>query len=283
MVLSCPAGCGFHGASLEHHYVYSPHCKPPDDDGPPPEKRRRDPAIAAHLFANRVAATLGKAFLRAHVDHYLTYSDLDLCRTLSQLCAKMACDFIEQELGQLGCPPGSAEVFQHARAAFSSLPAAGALVEQRRAVYMRAEPRHLSTSSGDKKGAAFFNAHTLMTIMLQESAIVRKHVIESSNLWKTGTLYKTRPAIMTDVTQGTRFLDWHAVCGKAGPGEENDLRVLFHGWTDEFTPIDGLSQKARAHKYGVVLVAPVNLPLRLRHYADHVLLLMLYNCRQLQA
>ena len=41
--------------------------------------------------------------------------------------------------------------------------------------------------------------------------------------------------------------------------------------------MDGLSQRARAHKYGAFLVTPVNLPLRVRHYADHVLMLALYN------
>ena len=43
--------------------------------------------------------------------------------------------------------------------------------------------------------------------------------------------------------------------------------------------LDGLSQKARAHKYGAFIVSLVNLPLRIRHYADHILLLALYNCR----
>ena len=136
-----------------------------------------------------------------------------------------------------------------------------------------------SGSGGDKKGAVFFNAHTLVTVMLQESAAVRRRTIESSDLWKTGSLYKSRPKVMTDLWHGTRFLDWHAVCGKASPDEANDLRVVLHGWNDAFTPIDGLSQKARAHHYGAVLVSLVNLPLRMRHYADHVLLLALYNCR----
>ena len=108
---------------------------------------------------------------------------------------------------------------------------------------------------------------------------MRKLTIEASDRWKTGELYRSRPAIMTDLTDGTRFLDWQAVCGKATPGEANDLRLVLHGWQDGFTPIDGLSQKARAHKYGVLLVSLVNLPLRIRHYADHVLLLALYNER----
>ena len=61
--------------------------------------------------------------------------------------------------------------------------------------------------------------------------------------------------------------------------QANDLRIALHGWTDAFTPIDGLSQKARKHKYGAFLATLVNLPLHLRHYVDHVLLLALYNSR----
>jgi hypothetical protein len=222
---------------------------------------------------------MGKALLCAHVDQYMTMMELNVCRSLVLVISSMTCDFIEHELGQLG--RDGEFVFQSARQAFTSLPTADTLVAQRRRVYQRAVPRHLS-EGGDKKGAAFFNAHTLVTIMLQESAAVRKMTIASSDRWKTGELYQTRPTILTDLVHGTRFLDWKAVCGKATASEARDLRVVLHGWTDEFTPIDGLSQKARAHKYGAVLVSLVNLPLRIRHYADHVLLLALYNSRHAQ-
>jgi hypothetical protein len=282
-MLCCPSECGWQGSSLSQHYRFSPPCKPLDDEGlRDSKKRRRDPSVAAQLFANRIAASIGKVFLQAHVDCYMTMPSLDICQSLLILCAEMCVDFIEQELGQLGCPPGSDVVYQSARQAFSRLPNAGTLVSNRRAHYMRAVPRHLSVG-GDKKGAAFFDAHTVVTIMLQECKAVRKLAIESSDLWKAGSLFKTRPAVQTDLVHGTRFLDWHAVCGKASPDEANDLRILLHGWTDEFTPIDGLSQKARAHKYGAFLIALVNLPLRIRHYADHVLMLALYNSRRVRA
>ena len=277
--LECPAACGWHGVSIECHYRWSPHCRPPADDGPPQAKRRRDPAVAAQLFANRVAAVMGKVMLQSHVDQYMGMPDLEVSRALVQMCVGLTCDFIEQELGLLGCPPGGDLVFQSARRAFQQLPAASRLVANRRQVYQRAVPRHLSTSENDKKGAAFFSAHNLVTILLQESATVRKLTIEASETWKTGELFQTRPTVQTDLTHGTRFLDWRAVCGKATAAEARDLRVVLHGWTDEFTPIDGLSQKARVHKYGVVLVSLVNLPLRLRHYADFILMLVLYNCR----
>ena len=277
-MLTCPAECGWTGKSLGSHFRFSPHCQPAADDGPREAKRKRDPSVAAQLFANRVAGVMGRALLCAHVDQYMTMADLNVCRSLVLVISSMTCDFIEHELGQLGRPAGGEVVFQSARKAFASLPPADTLVARRRAVYQRAVPRHLSEGA-DKKGAAFFNAHTLVTIMLQESEAVRQMTIAASEKWKTGELYQTRPTILTDLVHGTRFLDWKAVCGKATASESRDLRVVLHGWTDEFTPIDGLSQKARAHKYGAVLVSLVNLPLRIRHYADHILLLALYNCR----
>lgn len=125
-------------------------------------------------------------------------------------------------------------------------------------------------------------AFQVVTILLQESAAVRKHAHQSSELWKTGELYNRKPKILTDLVHGSRFWTWHAVCGKATPEEAKDFRVLLHSWTDEFTPIDGLSQKARKHKYGAFLATLVNLPLRIRHYVDHVLLLALYNSRYMK-
>ena len=279
-MLSCPAECGYTGVSLRNHYRWSPECE--IQAPPPPEptsKRKRDPAGAARLFCNRAAGAMSKAMLRLHVDQYLSLADLEQVRGLVIACVELTTTFIEEELK---ASDGNAdpEVFCTARRAFKSLPGAGTMVEQKRRLFARAVPRTLATTNGgDKRGAVFFSAHDLVNIILQESEAVRKMAIASSDRWKTGELYKTRPSHLTDLVHGTRFLDWHAVCGKATAGEASDLRVVLHGWTDEFTPIDGLSQKARAHKYGAFTACMVNLPLRIRHYADHVLLLALYNSR----
>ena len=285
-MISCPAGCGYTGLSLGHHYRYSPFCEPPAFDGDVAlGKRKRDPSYSALLFENRVAGAVGKAMMQMHVDHCMGIPELDLVRGLLISCMLMATEFIETEQ-QMGSDNGQPHpsLFKSTRDAFTRLPNAGTMVDQRRRVYQRAVPRTLSTSSGgDKKGAVFFSAHNLVTIMLQESQAVRKLVIASSEEWKTGALYKTRPAVLSDVVHGTRFLDWQQVCGKATAAEAKDLRVVLHGWTDEFTPIDGLSQKARVHKYGVMLCGLVNLPLRMRHYADHMLMLALYNSRYAKA
>ena len=78
---------------------------------------------------------------------------------------------------------------------------------------------------------------------------------------------------------GSRFYNWFEVCGKATPAQAKDFRICLHGWIDAFTPLDGLSQRARKHKYTVLLGALVNLPILMRHYHDFVLMLLLYNNR----
>jgi len=95
---------------------------------------------------------MGNVMLQSHVDQYMRMPDLEVSRALVQMCVGLTCDFIEQELGLLGCPPGGDLVFQSARRAFQQLPAASRLVANRRQVYQRAVPRHLSTSENEQKG-----------------------------------------------------------------------------------------------------------------------------------
>ena len=58
---------------------------------------------------------------------------------------------------------------------------------------------------------------------------------------------------------------------------------MLEGWTDEFTPVGALSQKARNHKYGVFTAALANLRPGLRNYSDFILLLCIYNSRYLKS
>ena len=280
-MVKCPANCGFTGVRLEGHFRHSPHCRPPPVTTAPP-KRKRDATLSAKLFANRVSAVLSKELMRMHVDHYVSMEDLELVRGVVLRCSELLTAFIEDELRAVGLHSRECEsAFTSARGAFSGLPCVRTMVEHQRNYYMRAQPRQLLTGAGeDRKGAAFFSAHNVITIMLQESAAVRRMTIQASEKWKTGELYGTRPPVLSDLVHGTRFLDWHEVCGKATESEVQDLRVVLHAWTDEYTPVDGLGVKAKKHKYGTVLATLVNLPQRIRHYADHVLLLCMYNSRR---
>ena len=275
------------GVNLGHHFRWSPHCEAASKQSASRKRERpakRDRTACVSLFQNRVAGEISKFFLHAHIDHYISLTQLDTFRGLLRVCASLTTEFIEEELHLDDCPADKS-IFETARRAFDILPNMNTMINQRRRLYARAVPRHLTAieTGADRKGAAFFNAHEVLTIMLQECAAVRKVVIAASEKWKTGTLFKTRPKVLADLTDGTRFLDWEAVCGKATEEEANDLRVVLHAWTDEFTPIDGLSQNARNHKYGALLACLVNLPHQMRHYADNVLLLALYNSRCMPA
>ena len=263
------------------HLKESPVCgtRPPV---PSAGKRKRNPAVVAHLFAKRIAVGIGRELLKAQIDRLMKLTDLDVVLALSIACVSQAIDFIQQELMDSDMPPLMQESFQttlgSALKAFTSLPSARTLVQKRRAEVMLAVPRFIgAASTEDRKGACFFSAHQLIAIMLEENAEVRKIVLKSSEEWKSGSLYRSRPEVLSDVIHGTRFLDWREVCGKAAPDEANDIRVVAHGWTDGFTPVDGLSQVARRHKYDVFLATLVNLPLHMRHYVDHVLLLAICN------
>ena len=280
---ACPAGCGYKGFYMLRHLKESPVCgtRPPV---PSAGKRKRNPAVVAHLFAKRIAVGIGRELLKAQIDRFMKLTDLDVVLALSIACVSQAIDFIQQELMDSDMPPLMQESFQttlgSALKAFTSLPSARTLVQKRRAEVMLAVPRFIgAASTEDRKGACFFSAHQLIAIMLEENAEVRKIVLKSSEEWKSGSLYRSRPEVLSDVIHGTRFLDWREVCGKAAPDEANDIRVVAHGWTDGFTPVDGLSQVARRHKYDVFLATLVNLPLHMRHYVDHVLLLALCNSR----
>ena len=153
----CPAECGYDGVSLRHHFYHSPHCVPAVDIAPPEAKRRRDPAKAAQLFSNRFTGAMGKAMMRMHVDQYMDISDLELVRNLVLVTAELTVEFIESELQS-----ADQSLFERARSALKKLPSARTMVDQRRKIFLRAEPRHLSTHAGaDKKGACFFSVVNL--------------------------------------------------------------------------------------------------------------------------
>ena len=279
---TCPAGCGYTGPHLGLHFRQSPFCAPSTKPHPI-AKRERDTETVANLFANRVNGLVGQALLTAHVDKYIQMTDLDVMRVMLMECVALTMDFMESEYKLLDLSGPTAFALGTARKTFSTLPSVGTMIARETARYQGAIPRTLKTPGGDNKGAAFFDVHAVVTVMLQESAAVRQLAIKSSEEWKTGALYLSRPAVLSDVLHGSRFTDWFELCGKASEEEGMDLRIALQGWTDEMTPVDGLSQKARTRKYGAVLAALLNLPLSMRHYADHLLLLALYHSRYCKA
>ena len=63
------------------------------------------------------------------------------------------------------------------------------------------------------------------------------------------------------------------MCKKATLIERNDLRISMHPWNDGFTSVlQKRASVAAENKWEVVLIALLNLPLFMRHYFDHILL-----------
>ena len=87
--------------------------------------------------------------MRMHVDQYMHITDLELVRNLLLVTAELTVDFIESEL-QSGADADES-LFQRARSAFKRLPTARNMIEQRRKVFMRAEPRYLSTDAAERR------------------------------------------------------------------------------------------------------------------------------------
>jgi hypothetical protein len=277
--MPCPAGCGYQGVNLEYHYRHSPHCRPAaiaySGGKKPAQKRSR--STAALTFANLLIDKMGRDLKAAHEDRFMQLADLDHVRTLIIAVTELTLDFVGEEIAASHSPT---DVLQDVRAAYRTLPNVGTMISMRRSALTTAKLKTLSDTKGeDRKGAVFLSAFELVTIMLQESDFVRKEASASNKLWKSGVLYNKKPPVYFDLTHGSRFTGWHEVCGAATADERNDFRALLHGWTDEFTPTEGLSPRARHHKYGAFLATLVNVPLRVRHYVDHVLVLALYNSR----
>jgi hypothetical protein len=132
------------------------------------------------------------------------------------------------------------------------------------------KPYHRFVSAGDKKQNAFFSVVNLLVIFLSESKYARQETIKFSDMLKTGELHNKKAEMYRDVTCGERFRSDARMC--AASNDKNELRVALHGWLDDMTSVRDLSSKAKEHKYTILLLALLNLPLHVRHFMDYILL-----------
>ena len=255
--------------SLNSHFRNSPWCEPPEEvekKDAAPQKRSR---TASSLFQNRLHARLRNFLMSAHFDKYMPLNHLQVCVTMVVGIVMLVLSFLESEV------PAAHQTAEEVRTLLRSLPSVNSLIAEGTGKTLRVEPL-VFQHAGAKKGGVFFSMYQLVAVMLQESAEVRRHVLEASDEWKTGDLFEVKPGVYSDLTHGRRFRSRHDICGKATPEQSSDIRVVIHGWTDEFTSTDGLGVNAKQNKYGAVLGSLVNLPLHLRHNPDFILLLALY-------
>jgi hypothetical protein len=240
----------------------------PVEEPPAPPRQKRDRSTARRLFKRQLETLLSNELCKAHFDRFIKMESLQCIIAVLVAVVLLVLSFIKSESGE-------SAVCEDVRAIVTSLPSADTMVDAGRKKYMRVVPLCLPGADA-KKGAVFFSLIQLVTVMLQECANVRALAIKKSEEWKTGELYGTVPSTYVDLDSGSAFRGNWEMCGRADASQANDLRIVVHGWTDEFVTVDGLGVCAKQHKYGVVLGSLVNLPLRVRHYVDNVLLIALY-------
>ena len=270
---SCP--CGWEGVNLSMHYTHSPLCRP-DESAPP---RARDPTVSSNTFAARVHSFVDKEVWSAHTNHFLPIAHCEIGRVMMMSIVHFVVSFIMVELrAQASTPTGltlesGLELCDTVLNMLKRLPTADTIITQYKN-NISVQPLLRGGNDEDKKCISF-SIVQLLTVMLQESKTVREHVIASSERWKTGELYQKSPNLYADVTDGSRFRN-SPVCKKATPAEKKDLRIQLHLWNDAFTSVNGMGPKAKQNKWDITLASIVNLPIRLRHYFDHLLLLAIF-------
>jgi hypothetical protein len=137
----------------------------------------------------------------------------------------------------------------------------------------RTAPKYHEIVLGEK--AYWYNLDLLdfFTITMRYNHVARKHIVASSELWKTGELRKDR-VILSSWTHGEAFkksiLSERCV---DQPGAPIELRIGILTGYDEFEPLNALGAKRGDHKLGGHYGSIGNLPAEVRYQHEHMMLL----------
>lgn len=274
--VACPCGWDGPSVNLRYHYRQSPQCRPAEE----PPTSERDRTSAFNVFAVRLQAFFDTELWTAHTSHFVSVPHAEVSRTMMISIVCFVVSFILAELRAEVAITGGltistvVELGERIIRIFQLLPTARKLIEARKNSLLQATPICRGVGDEEKLGVSF-SIVQLLSIVFNESKAIRQHSWASSNLWKSGKLYQKVPENYVDSTCGSCFRN-SATCKKATPEELDDFRVELVLWNDAFTSVDGNGTKAKFNKYEVVLAALLNLPLYMRFYFDHLLLLALY-------
>ena len=137
----------------------------------------------------------------------------------------------------------------------------------------RTAPKYHEIVLGEK--AYWYNLDLLdfFTITMRYNHVARKHIVASSELWKTGELRKDR-VILSSWTHGEAFkksiLSERCV---DQPGAPIELRIGILTGYDEFEPLNALGAKRGDHKLGGHYGSIGNLAAEVRYQHEHMMLL----------
>ena len=171
------ANCGATGLALGfmQHYRQSPLCRPPREirntSEEPPQKRGQ---TSSGLFRRRVVARFRSLLWNAHFEHYFTESGLALVQSIVVSILLVVLEYISSEV------PTSRAACEEVSAVIRDLSSARSVLAQAQRKLQRVEPLVFKNAVGAGKDACFFSLIQLMTVMLQESAEVRRHAVAAS-------------------------------------------------------------------------------------------------------
>lgn len=283
----CPsATCGWAGIRLSGHYRHSPHCRPVEA-----ETNLRDSDASYNLFNIRVQSLLAERMWDAHTSHFIRVAHLEVLRVLIISVVALVIAFLIMEVrAESATSEGLTldkvlHLCDRILQTFKSTPSAEAQCSDQMSRWLSVDPRLRKSAalpagapSDGKKHCVTFSFVQLITVMLWESKRIRTEFLKSNKLWKSGELHGVHPEVLGDVTHARRFRN-SDTCRKATALEANDLRSDWCLWNDAFTSVGGLSTKAKENKWEVLLACSLNLPLHMRHYFDHILLLALFGAK----
>ena len=274
----CP--CGWGPGVLEKHYGKSPTCRPRQV----PTSAGRDRSASAALFATRLAALLENELWEAHSSHFVSRAQGETMLGMVVSVVVLVIEFIMAEVTAEAALPGGLTlpavlaVLNIVRQAFYGLRSAQKMIDKKLKSLLVVDPlvRRDVSDPIEYKKCVTFSIVQLLTVMLTANKEIRQLVVKASNKWKSGDLHKVVPAVYADVTDGRRFRHSDA-CKKEDFGVGKKLLwIEMHAWNDGMTSTDGMASKAKENKWEVILACLINLPLYMRHYFDHILLLALF-------
>ena len=189
---ACP--CGYAGDDLERHYRNSPSCRVAAAGA----SSARDSDTSFNHFAERTRSFMASEIWDAHTKRFVRIQHTEVMRMMTMSIVTFVLGFITMELStEAESPQGltiesAVALCGRITKLFQMLPTARSMIDQQKRRYLQVQP--LDRGVGDQaKKAVSFSIIQLLIVMLNDSKIIRQHVIAASDLWKTGKLYEQVP------------------------------------------------------------------------------------------
>ena len=216
-------------------------CAPCDSDGPTvPAPAAPTSARADTLAFDEMSDKLGTLISRMHLTARIKMEHCEAAVDLAAEALKLQASLIKRALSKAtgGNELGAAvdSIAQRCDGVVSALKNIDAVCHKHTEGALQPTTRPLLASAAEsKKHFAFISLYDLCCDSLQNSALERKWLLESSADWSTGR-YRNEPEVINDVTHAQKFRD-SRLSRPAEATTDGILRVRFgiQGWNDDAT------------------------------------------------